>query len=386
VVLDLLLRALALITRTARILGKEAVDFLFGCWALPWVLAYRPAVVVVEQGPVWLALPLRLCPHAGAPLVLQVSDIKSAAMARGQYGPVPENSIALNARLETRAWRSATRLVTVTERLRRIIGGRTGLPSNAIDLIPNGVELDLVAPASPERRAHCKRALGLGGRFIVLYAGTLGPAHDLQTLVDAADLLSRDPAGGDIAVVVIGEGAQRPSLARRIAELGLTNVSLVAGVPFDELEPYVAAADVGVSTERRGLSDTLRAKLFLYMGAQLPIVATDDRGEVRDLITRAASGLVVEPENAAALAAALLRLRRDHTLGDTQARNGRRYAEAHHDRRVLAARFAAVVEDAAVVARHHPRDLVDAPRAADDGLRADHGEDRHHGQPGTLWS
>lgn len=347
---DLLLRAFARVTRTGRILGKEAVDFLFGCLALPWVLAGRPEVVIVEQGPVWLALPLRLCARAGASIVLQVSDIKSAAMARGLYGSVPARSIALNARLETHTWRSATRLVTVTERLRGIIGARTGLPTGAVELIPNGVELDLVGPARPERRAHCKRALGLSGRFVVLYAGTLGPAHDVETLVRAADLLSWDPAGRDVAFLLIGEGLQKAALRRRIAELGSANVLLLAGVPFDELEPYLGAADVGVSTERRGLSDTLRAKLFLYMGAQLPIIATDDRGEVRELMARAAAGLVVEPESPAALAAAILRLRRDPTLSDMQARNGRRYAQAHHDRRMLAARFASVVEQAAALA------------------------------------
>ena len=353
--LDLLLRGVARVTGTARIRGMEAVDFLFACLALPWVLAGRPAVVIVEQGPVWLALPLRLCVRAGAAVVLQISDIKSAAMERGQYGPVSAPCIALNARLEARTWRAATRLVTVTERLRGIIRARAGLPPGAVELIPNGAELDLARPTSPEQKVRCKQALGLSRRFVVLYAGTFAAAHDLDTLVRAAGAMSRDPAGQDVAFLLVGEGSQKPSLRRRIGELGVTNVQLLPGVPLAELDPYLGAADVGVSTERRGLSDTVRAKLFLYMGAQLPVIATDDGGEVRELMAHAAAGLLVEPENPAALAAAILRLRHDPNLSDVHARNGRLYVEAHHDRRILAARFALVVEQAAAHRRRAQR-------------------------------
>ena len=345
--LDLFLRGIARATRTAPILGKEAIDFLFACLAVPWVLTQRPQVIVVEQGPVWLALPLRVCARVGTALVLQISDVKSAAMAQGMYGPVGAGSIDRNARLEARVWRSATRLVTVTERLRVIIAARSRLPTSAIDLIPNGVELDCIAPTSAASREQCKRALGLSGRFVAIYAGTLGAAHDLETVVRAAALLDRDPAGRDVSLLIIGEGPRRRALAQLIADLGAANVRLVPGVALEALAPYLGAADVGLSTEQRGLSDTLRAKLFLYMGARLPILATDDGGEVRELIERAGAGLLVEAENAAALAAAIIRLQRDPALGERYASNARQYAEAHHDRRVLAAHLARVVEEAA---------------------------------------
>jgi glycosyltransferase involved in cell wall biosynthesis len=345
--LDLFLRGIARATSTARILGKEAIDFLFACLAVPWVLTQRPQVIVVEQGPVWLALPLRVCARAGTAVVLQISDVKSAAMARGRYGPVPADSIDLNARLETRVWRSATRLVTVTERLRAIIAARSRLPTSAVDLIPNGVELDCVAPTSAESRERCKRALGLGGRFVAIYAGTLGSAHDLETVVQAAVLLGGDPAGRHISLLIIGEGPRRRALTQLIPALGAANVRLLRGVPLEALGPFLGAADVGLSTEWRGLSDTLRAKLFLYMGARLPILATDDGGEVRELMDRSGAGLLVEPENAAALAAAIIRLQRDPASAERYAHNARRYAEAHHDRRVLAAHLARVVAEAA---------------------------------------
>jgi ubiquinone/menaquinone biosynthesis methyltransferase len=277
--LDLLLRGIARATPTARVHGQEAIDFLFACLAVPWVLAQRPQVIVVEQGPVWLALPLRVCARAGTALVLQISDVKSAAMARGRYGPVPAGSIDLNARLEARVWRSATRLVTVTERLRAIIAARSRLPTSAVDLIPNGVELDCIEPTSAAIRERCKRALGLSARFVAIYAGTLGSAHDLETVVRAAALLDQDPAGRDVSLLIIGEGPRRRALAQLIAELGAANVRLLPGVPLEALRPFLGAADVGLSTERRGLSDTLRAKLYLYMGARLPILATDDGGE-----------------------------------------------------------------------------------------------------------
>lgn len=345
--LDRLLRRIARATGTPRILGMEAIDFLFACAALPWLLARRPDAIVVEQGPVWLALPLRVCTRAGSALVLQISDIKSTAMASGQYGLVPADRVALNASLEARAWRAATRVVTVTGRMRDIIVSRGRVPGHAVELIPNGVEIDRVRPAPAAERERSKRALGLDGRFVALYAGALGAAHDVETLVRAAALLREDPRGRDISVLIVGEGPRRSPLSRLITDLGIATVHLHRGVPPEALDPFLAAADLGVSTERRGPSTTLRAKLFLYMGAGLPVLATDDGGEVRALMRRAGAGLLADAEDPAALAAAIIRLRHDPDLAGRCADSGRRYAEAHHDRRLLARRFARVVAAAA---------------------------------------
>lgn len=349
--LDRVLRAIAGATGAPRILGMEAIDLLFACAILPWLLARRPDAIVVEQGPAWLALPLRLAARAGSALVLQISDVKSTAMARGLYGAVPADRIALASRLEARVWRSAARLVTVSGRQRDIIAARARIPPHAVALIPNGVEVDRIAPVDAAQRARAKQALGLSGRYVVLYAGLLGPAHDLETLVRAAALLGRDPAGGDVAVLIVGEGPRRRALRRLTDELGATNVRLLPGVAPAALAPFLAAADAGVSIERRGLADTVRAKLYLYMGAGLPILASDDGGEVREILQRAAAGVLVEPEDPAALAAAILRLRRSAAAAARFGENGRHYALAHHDRRVLADRFAGVVAEAVATRR-----------------------------------
>jgi hypothetical protein len=109
----------------------------------------------------------------------------------------------------------------------------------------------------------------------------------LQQFERAAALLREDPRGRDISVLIVGEGPRRSTLSRLITDLGIANVHLHRGVPPEALDPFLAAADLGVSTERRGPSTTLRAKLFLYMGAGLPVLATDDGGEVRSTLYEA---------------------------------------------------------------------------------------------------
>lgn len=322
----------------------DLIELLHGVLALPVIAAVRPNVVIVEQGPAWLALPMWIVSRLGTPLVLQVSDIKSLAMARGQYGARPASRIALTRRIEDTCYRRAAAIVTVTASQRTHIAQRLHGREGALQLIPNGAELGVLGDVAAARRSDAKQRLGLGGRFVALYAGTFGAAHDLPTLLDAAERLRGVP---DIAVLLLGGGPLDAELQRAAAARGLTNVRFRPGVPVSELAPILAAADAGISTEIGGLRDTVRAKIYLYMAARLPVIATDDGGEVRALIDRAGAGLLVPPGDPAAIAARLLDLRRRPAVAATLGENGRRFVEQHHDRAQLASRFAEVVLRAA---------------------------------------
>lgn len=250
--------------REASVIGIELVELLYGLLALPLIAALRPRAVVAEQGPVWLGLPLWGLARAGVPLVLQVSDVKSLAMERGRYGVVPADQIALNRRLENVLYRCATAIVTVTDALRAHIEARLGTAAAALHLIPNGAEIDVIRRIDADEKERCKRRLDLGGKFVVLYAGGFGVAHDLQTLLEAARRLRDIP---DLAFVLIGEGPLEQQLMHTAVRWGLDSVTFRPGVPVTTLGPFLGAADAGVSTEIAGLCDTIRSKLYLYMAA-----------------------------------------------------------------------------------------------------------------------
>ena len=359
-VLDRIMRLYARLRarRQAPLLGKELIELLYGLLALPLIAALRPRAVVVEQGPVWLGLPLWSVARVGVALVLQVSDVKSLALARGRYGGAAAARIDLNRRLENFLYRRAAAIVTVTDALRAHIAARLGQAEATLHLIPNGAEVDIVERLDARERQRCKRRLDLTGKFVVLYAGTFGVAHDLHTVLEAARRLREIP---DLAFLFIGEGPVEQELVQSAARWGLGNVTFRRGVSLTELAPVLGAADAGVSPEISGLRDTVRAKIYLYMAARLPVVVTDDDGEGRALINRAQAGYLVPPGDAAAMAARLLELKRQPRMAALLGENGRRFVERHHARSELAQHFARVVLDRTMAAADAPKAECPSP-------------------------
>ena len=85
----------------------------------------------------------------------------------------------------------ADHIVVVTPAFKEHLIQRWRVPAEKIAIVENGVETDLFAPASPAANAALRRELGAEGKFLVCYIGTMGMAHGLETLLDAAAQLQR---------------------------------------------------------------------------------------------------------------------------------------------------------------------------------------------------
>ena len=177
----------------------------------------------------------------------------------------------------------------------------------------------------------------------MLYSGAHGISHALTRLADAADRL-RDER---VHFAFVGEGAAKDELRARVAELGLGNVTMLPSVRSDEMPALVAAADICLVPLRNVplFSTFIPSKMFEYMAAGRPIVASV-RGEAAEILHRAGS-VVVEPEDADAIAEALRKLAGDPALRAEIGRDQRRFVAEHFDRRVLAGTYHRILENVA---------------------------------------
>jgi glycosyltransferase involved in cell wall biosynthesis len=212
-----------------------------------------------------------------------------------------------------------------------------------VDLVPNGVEVTMFDPDSsgtPFRQAH-----GLEGKFIALYAGALGLSNDLGVVLEAAARL-RDEAG--IAVVLLGDGKERPALEQQAQALGLRNLLFLPAVPKDEMDQALAAADVGIAILKPldVYKKTYPNKVFDYMAAGRPVILAID-GVIRRVIELAGAGVFVPPGDPDALARAIRELARDPAAGRRMGRSGRDYVARNFDRQALADGLELVMRQAA---------------------------------------
>ncbi len=144
-----------------------------------------------------------------------------------------------------------------------------------------------------------------GAPLRVLYAGTLGIAQGVRTLVEAAAL-----AGPQVVELTIaGEGPDAPLVHSEIRTRALRNVRMLGGVAPERIPLLYESADAGVVPlrDRRIFTGALPTKLFEVLAAGKPAIVAA-RGEAADLVLGAGAGVVVEPEDPRALAAAFGRL------------------------------------------------------------------------------
>jgi colanic acid biosynthesis glycosyl transferase WcaI len=217
--------------------------------------------------------------------------------------------------LLVRAWRRLNRMVR--SRAARVVAigrdmaqklEREGVDRHKIALIANWAEEPQV---SPERAAHIRTDLGWADRFVVMHAGNVGLAQNLDVLICAAELLRDDQ---DILFAIVGDGAARSGLEERVQASGLSNVSFLPHVPKPKADELVAAADLHVISLAPGLwGCVVPSKLYGILAAGKPFVAAVEPGsEVALLVAETSCGIRVEPGDSEALAAAV-RGARDHS-------------------------------------------------------------------------
>ena len=196
-----------------------------------------------------------------------------------------------------------------------------GIPRERLRLVLPGVDVAAIAAAEPLDRA----GLGVGrGEALLLWVGRLDPVKGLDTLVEAFGQLVGAAEAGPVAgggggrpdrgprLLLAGEGPYRATLAAAIGRLGLSARVTLLG-RRDDIPRLLRTADVFAFPSR---TEGMPYALLEAMAAGLPVVATDVAG-CHDLVTDGVTGLLVPPDDPAALARALRGVLADRTTAAT---------------------------------------------------------------------
>lgn len=209
-----------------------------------------------------------------------------------------------------------------------------------IDLVPNGAEVAMFDPTATGE--PFREQLGLQTKYIALYAGAHGLSNDLGILLEAANRLRQLK---DLAIVLIGDGKDKPALLAQAAQLGLTNVYFLPPIPKKEMPGALAAANACIAILKpiSMYATVYPNKVFDYMAAGRPIVLAID-GVIRKVVEDAQAGIFVEPGDAQALAEAIQYLVEHQQEGTAMGLRGRDQVERNFNRPVLADQMASIME------------------------------------------
>jgi len=212
---------------------------------------------------------------------------------------------------------------------------KKGVPEAKISLVPNGVDPSMFHPEADG--GDVRRRFGLGKRFVASYAGAMGAANDLDTLLRAAERLK---SCEDICILLVGDGKERPQLERIAAERHLTNVAIVGPQPKSQMAAILAASDACVAILKNipMFTTTYPNKVFDYMAAGRPTILAID-GVIREVMEAAQGGIFVSPGSDEELAQAILRLYHERAAAAQMGERARDYVVRHLDRRAQAEMF-----------------------------------------------
>jgi len=209
---------------------------------------------------------------------------------------------------EQRKFALADQMVCVTSALRDYLAAAGADPAR-IHVIPNAVRPAAFA-LDPAARAALRTRLGVGPDQVgVGFVGRFGFWRGMHALMAAlAEVAAATPRAH---FVLIGDGQLMPDVRRFIAERSLgSRVTLTGGLPPAAVPAHVAALDVGLLAGSPWYSSPI--KLFEYGAAGLAVVAPRVPA-VAEVLADGSEGLLVEPEDAPALAAAVVALVTDES-------------------------------------------------------------------------
>jgi glycosyltransferase involved in cell wall biosynthesis len=194
-------------------------------------------------------------------------------------------------------YRRVDHIVVLSPGFKRLLAER-GVPERKLEVIYNWA--DEAALAAPQGRVPSELAEG-GHAFHILFAGNMGKAQALDSVLKAASLLQ--DRGSRVRWVMLGGGVEVPRLKQRAADLQLKNIVFLPPVPMAEVGAYLNVADALLVHLRKDplFEITIPSKTQAYMAVGKPVLMAVD-GDAADLVRQSSSGVVAESENPEALA------------------------------------------------------------------------------------
>jgi colanic acid biosynthesis glycosyl transferase WcaI len=294
--------------------------------------AQKPDYLFVESPPLFLGITgYLIAKWWRIPFIFNIADlwpdtVKALGLMRDGF------ALRQAEKLEAWLYRKANYVTVVTENVRQILINTKKVPAKKVLLLPNGVDTQLFKPyLSEDKGKTCFEGLEFPSplpkdKHIILYAGTHGYAHNMEVILEAAQLLT------DINVLFlcVGGGSDKNRIQQLCHQKNLKNVCFWPPQPPEFIARLYSLTLAGLSTFRDSpmLECTRPAKTLPIMACGKPVLFSG-AGDTTRLITEAKAGIVVAPGDSQGLAKAVQYLVNHLDEATQLGSNGRAYTKKH---------------------------------------------------------
>lgn len=276
------------------------------------------------------------------PLVLDLRDIWPEAAVSTGY--IKKGILyRLAGKWEKRCYERAKKILVNSPAIFEELKNIKGVSLSKLEFVPNGADLEFFKEI--EHNNKIDEEYNVKDKFVVLYTGLLGFAQAPEIMIDAAEILKNNK---DIVFLIIGGGPLKKDLELKIKNLKLDNVILTGQRPRKEMPAFVNRGDICLIPYKNSstFQKNVPSKMFDYMASGKPIII-NLKGAASSIIKKAQAGLVVEPENAFALAKAIEQLYNNKFLRKKMGDLGRLYVEKYYDKKEISKKLEIILKNVA---------------------------------------
>jgi glycosyltransferase involved in cell wall biosynthesis len=323
-----------------RFLRTLVYELLAPFFIIAYLIFWRPHVVYWRQAYLTI-FPVLLSRLLAKKIVTEVNGLTIDEVESEPLNKARKRLILLFERFN---YRFSSHLICVAPQIRSRILEHYRLSPERVSVILNGVNSDRM-PVMDAREA--KKKVGLDPKLLVIgFVGHFFPWDGIEYLIEAAPQIIKEI--GNVRFLIIGHGSWGEHLPKLAEEKGLAEYFIFTGkVEWERLYLYVNAFDVATAPYSKAInfqSGRSSLKILEYFACKKPVVASETEviPEVVDLTERGL-GITVEPENASALAGAIIRLLTDGGMREQIGKDGRKYVEQERSWKMVARRIQVII-------------------------------------------
>jgi len=271
------------------------------------------------------------------PLIFNLQDIFPDSLIN--TGLIHPGSLLwkIGRKIEDYTYRHADKIIVISEDFKQNIMAK-GVTEGKIVVISNWADTHGVYPVDRKDNVLFDRYHLDREKFYICYSGNIGYTQNMDLLLDVAkEALLRSPQGGRlnheraIHFIIIGEGAAKADVERRIKDEGIDNVTVLPFQPYEDIASVFSLGDVGLIISKPGVgSNSVPSKTWNIMAAERPILASFDRdSELCTLIDRLGCGVIAEAGSKEQLVDSIRTLYSNRELCNEFGKTGRQYVLDH---------------------------------------------------------
>lgn len=285
-----------------RILCYLSLSLSMGFFA-PWLIR-KADVAYVVQGPATLGWPaILLKVLRKIPFVYNIQDIwpdsllSTGMFRQGFLYKVLHKWCNL-------IYKRAAKIVVISEGMKSLLVSR-GVSGEKIEIVYNWCDESISEAEVADKSVT--DALGFTGKFNIVFAGNMGGAQSLKSVIKAAEIVGKQ--NSDVQFVLIGSGVEVEDLKKQVEDAGLRNVIFHGRMPVERIGSVLKLADVLLVHLRKDplFEITIPSKTQAYLSLGRPVLMCVE-GDCADIIKRSGAGVCCEPENSLKIADSVIEL------------------------------------------------------------------------------